>query len=326
MKKVLKSIILSSLILFYSCGDKPVDEPFDPTFSVETPLNLPQAGGQGYTFTVEASADVSWSASASSGNDWLTLVSATGKGNGSVVFNLSANDGTSARSVQVTVTASSDRSSDPIPSQVCVVNQYGSDPVVGIDPIGEVEVPAAANAEYTIAVTSNAAWTASVAINSGATGWISVTPTTNTGTGAGEVILNILENTGDEPRVAVVTVATTIDPTVKQTLTITQRKADEKFAIFIPKYTMSANGRATMNISPYPTGAAQNISVEVFSDASGTTIGFAETLSAGDYLINSITFDANPAIIFFYQHGPTLPGCCRPGDTSAIPPLPLIPG
>jgi len=400
MKNILKLFIAGVLVVFGSCEkDKLEQEPFETSFSVPAQVNKINSAAEGYIISVEASTDVSWNATISAGsdNDWITLESTSGKGNGSVIFNLKANEERNSRSVEVIFTASSDRSSNPIQSQTCVVTQIGTAPAIEIYPDNMVSIPTTADPDYTIVVTSNVEWTASLEITSGSEGWISITSPAGTSvTGEGVVKLNILENTSVEDRVAVVTIVSTENPTLKKTLTITQPgiipsivtspagtvailanadnaytvivtsniewqpsveitpddeadwititspsaaftgngniilniKANNStamrtaqlyikstafptdnnlnrtltisqinagaiFTIFIPNYTDLPSGSATMNISPYPSGTAQDIAVEVTSDASGATIEFATMLTAGNYIINSITSNAN---------------------------------
>ena len=297
MKRISKLFVLGGLILLWSCGsDDPVED-YEPVFSVPADVSKTNAAGDNYTIAVTASDDVTWSATVPSGNGWITIATASGKGNGNAVFSLQANENPGEREVNVTFAASSDRSSKAIPSQVCVVKQLGATPAIEIDPAGEKTVPATADAGYIIDVTANVAWSASVAITSGPESWISVTAPVSPVTGIGEVKLNILENTAvGETRVATVTVASTADPSLKKTLTITQSGAAPSFAIFLPDYTALTTGTATMNISPYPAGTAKNLTVQVTSDESGATVEYTEALTAGDYLVNSFTYGANPAI------------------------------
>ena len=402
MKNMLKLFIVCGLALLYSCnGNQPEQELFEPSFSIPAQVNKINSEGEGYTIPVEASDDVSWSASlpTESGNEWISLVSASGKGKGSAVFNLKANEGRSSRSVEITFMASSDRSANPIPPQKCVVNQIGTDPAIEIYPNEAETVPITANPDYTIIVTANVEWTASLQITSGTEGWISLTAPENPVTGAGEVKLHILENTGVESRLAVVTVVSTENPALMQTLTITQSgiipslvispagtqsisdKADNAFAvavtsniewqasieiapgdeagwiavaspaeaftgngsiildikandgeaartavlhvkstafptdntlnktltvtqinagasffIFIADYTVLTTGSATMSVSPYPLGEAQDVAVDVTSDESGATIDFSTVLSPGRYMVNSLSYDAGSTL------------------------------
>jgi len=402
MKNILKLLILCSLVLAYSCKDNDNGkEPFESSFSVTDRVNKINTPGEGYSIPVEASNDVSWTANlpAGSENDWITLVTPSGKGNGSVIFNLKANEDLEKRSIEVIFTASSDRSSTSIPAQKCVVTQIGTAPDIELYPADSASVIFTANPEYTIAVTANVEWTASIAIVSGPDGWISMTSPATPVTGEGEIKLNVLENPGEVSRVAVVTVVSTTDPNLKRTfiltqqgstplieispsgtdaihatadnaytvqvtsnlewvasieinpadeagwatitsptgpstgsgtisldikannstairtailhisstlypsdnklnktLTITQIYAGARYTIFIANYTALATGTATMNISPYPSGTAQDITVDVTSDASGASIVFPQELPAGYYMINSLTYGSNPAV------------------------------
>lgn len=403
MKRILKSLILGSLVLFSSCdNDNLGQEPYEPSFSVPAQVNKINSAADGYIISVEASNDVSWSATVpnGNGNDWITLVSASGKGSGAVLFNLTANEGRNSRSIEVAFTASSDRLPNAIPPQKCIVTQIGTDPAIEIYPADTTTVPTAADPEYTITVTANVEWTTSLEITSGTEGWISLTDPSGTPvTGEGAIKLNILENTGVESRVAVVTVASTENPALKKTLTITQpgiipsiaispagtasipagangaytvevtsniewqvsvkiASGDEDgwiavvspvdaftgngkitinikansgaaartavlhvtstafptnssldrtltitqinagalFRIFIADYTALTTGPATMNFSPYPSGAAQDMHVEVTSDASGAAVEFGQILPAGNYIVNSITSEAGQVV------------------------------
>ncbi|MFA7492799.1 MAG: BACON domain-containing carbohydrate-binding protein [Proteiniphilum sp.] len=403
MKRILKSFILCGLILFSSCDkEKPEQELYESLFSVPTQLNKINSAADGYTIPVEASDDISWSTSIPSGNDndWITLMSMSGKGKGEAIFNLKANEGRNSRSIEVIFTASSDRSSNSIPPQKCVINQIGTDPTIMIDPTDIVTIPSTADPNYIITVTSNVEWIASLQINSGTEGWISITgPTGNPVTGMGEVKINILENSSIESREAVISITSTEIPGLKKTLTITQSgiiptieisptgtevisanandsymitvtsniewlpsieivsgdepdwisiispigtftgsgsitlniKANNDVAtrtatlhvksvdfptdnnliktltitqinagamstIFISDYFTLTTGEAVMNISPYPSGTAQNLVVDVTSDISGATIEFIPSLSTGNYLVNSLTYNGNPSI------------------------------
>ena len=394
--------MIGGLVLFCSCGkDTTVQESFEPSFSAPARVNKINAAGNGYVISIEASDDVSWNATvpSGSGNDWITLVSASGKGAGAMVFNLKANEERESRSINVTIAASSDRSPNFVPSQVCIINQIGTAPSIELYPADRVTVPTDANPGYAIAVTANVAWTASVEITSGPEGWISITSPGTPVSGEGEVKLDILENTVETPRVAIVTVVSTENPDLRKTLTITQSgiipsivispagtasitaaadngyevtvlsnieweasiviaagdedgwitvatpegaftgngsiilriKANNseaartavlyvksiahpednnlnktlsitqinsgaKFIIAIPGYTVLTEGSATMNISPYPSGTPQDVQAEVTSDESGAIINFTDILPAGNYMLNSLAYDANPTV------------------------------
>lgn len=226
MKRILKSFILCGLVLLSACDkENPEQELFEPLFSVPAQINKINTAADGYTIPVEASDDISWSATIPSenDNDWITLVSKSGKGNGSTIFNLKANEGRSSRSVEVTFTATSDRSTNSTPPQKCIVTQIGTDPSILIDPVGMITIPSTADPNYIISITSNVEWMASVQITSGAEGWVSITDPMETPiTGMGKAKLNILENNSIEPRTAVISITSTENPGLKKTLTITQ--------------------------------------------------------------------------------------------------------
>ena len=384
--------MLGGALLAFACSKSKTggEEPAAPQFSVPAGINKTNTSGDGYTIPVTASDGVSWSASVPAGNDWITLSTASGKGNGAVTFSLTANDNSDKRTVDVTFTATATGAT--IPSQVCTVTQIGTAPAIEISPSGTANVPIDANAAYTIAVTANVEWTASLQIASGPAGWISLTSPTAPVTGAGNVTLNILANTSETARTATVTVVSTTDPSLTQTLTITQAgiipsividptgtaslpatadnaytvtvtsniewlvsidiaptdaadwvsvvsptaattgngtvtlsiaanntmgprtatvhvsstahptdatlnktlvitqiNSGATFTIAIPGYTALTTGAATMSISPYPSGSAlPGVPGQVTSDASGASISFSQTLSAGNYLVNSI--------------------------------------
>jgi hypothetical protein len=219
MKTMLKSLLIVSLTMFAACGnDNDEPETYETLFSVPEQVNKINTAAEGYTLAVEATADVSWAASVPA-NDWITLTTASGKGAGSVVFSLTANEGHAPRSVEITFTASSDRpKAADIPAQKCTVRQIGTDPSIEIVPVDAVTVPTEADPRFVIAVTANVEW---MAIITGNDGWLNpISPVSNTG--PAELVLNILENKGLEARVATVTVVSVADHSLKKTLVITQ--------------------------------------------------------------------------------------------------------
>lgn len=402
MKRILKSLILYGLVLLSACDkENPEQELFEPLFSVPAQINKINTAADSYIIPVEASDDITWLATipSESDNDWITLVSKNGKGNGSIIFNLKANEGKNSRSIEITFTATSNRSTNSIPPQKCIVNQIGTAPSILINPVGMVTIPSTADPNYIISVTSNVEWIASVQITSGAEGWISIAEPGTPVTGMGVVKLDILESNSIEPREAVISITSTENPELAKTLTITQSpiipsivispigakvissNANDNYTItvtaniewlpsieidsgdetewisitspessltgngniilnikenkeaairtatlhvksvdsptnnnlnktltitqinagamsviFIPDYPTLTTGEAIMNISPYPSGTAQNIAVEVTSNDSGATIEFIPILSAGNYLINSVTYNGSPAV------------------------------
>ena len=223
MNKFLKSFILCGLALMYSCGKEKVNEaPFEPSFFVPAQINKINTAGNNYTISVEATDDVSWEATVQAGNDWITLVSSSGKGDGAVVFNLKANENEEPRSLSVRFTASSDRSAAPIPSLVCVITQIGSGPAIEIYPYNEATVSSLSHSDYTITVTANVEWTASIEYIEGPEDWIEITSTLPV-TGEGELLLDIMLNPDGEAREAVVSIVSTdANLALIQTITIIQ--------------------------------------------------------------------------------------------------------
>src|SRR5690554_1353383 len=246
MKRILKSLIACGLVLFSSCDKEKIEQELhESLFSVPAQLNKINSAADGYTLPVEASDDVSWSASIPSGNDndWITLVSMNGTGNGSVVFNLEANEERNSRSIEVTFTASSNESSNPIPPRKCIINQIGTAPSILIDPVGMVTIPSTSNPDYSISVTSNVEWIASVQIISGTGEWISITDPAGTPvTGEGEVMLDISESNSTEPREAIISITSTENPELAKTLTITQSG-------IVPSIVISPSGTAVIPAS-----------------------------------------------------------------------------
>jgi hypothetical protein len=117
--------------------------------------------------------------------------------------------------------------------------------------------------------------------------------------GNGNIILDIKANDGETRRTAVLHIKSTAFPTddnLNKTLVIIQINASAVFSISIADYTALTTGTAMMNISPYPSGSAQDLEVEVTSDASGAVITFIEALPGGNYKVNSLTYEANPAV------------------------------
>ena len=304
MKTILKSLILCSIALFYSC-EETAKESCRSNFFVPNKIDMPKEAGNDMIVAIAASADVSWNVTLpSETGNWITFSTMSGKGNGIITFNLLVNNDPKMRSVALTVTASSDCSSESIPPQECLITQLGVDPVLEITPDNAVNVPATASANYVVAVTSNVAWSASVEITSGNAGWLSVAAPTAPFTGIGEVKLNITANNeAERERVAVLHVKSIDYPELNKTLTITQRSLNAPYSIVIPGYATLTTGTATMSVSPYPSGTAQNINVNVVTDASGATVNFTDRLTVGKYLVNSIGSANLGALIIIDEDG-----------------------
>jgi Putative binding domain, N-terminal/Viral BACON domain len=171
-------------------------------YSISAPSqNLPAPGGMG---TVNVSAGVGCTWTASSGAPWITITSgASGTGNGPVAFNVAANTG-AARTAMLTIAG-----------QAFIVTQDGvAAPPPCMYSIAPASQNAGANASTgTVTVTAGAgcAWTAT-----SNAAWLSVTSGA-TGTGNGSVGYSVAANTG-AARAGTITIA-------GQTFTVTQDAA-----------------------------------------------------------------------------------------------------
>ncbi len=149
------------------------------------------------SFTAEAvngrelgvTADVSWTAASSA--TWLTMETSSGTGNGTIVYDVAANIGTSARTATITVTGGGI-------TRTFTATQSGSDPLLELAASSQSFTAAAATGEE-LEVTANVSWTA----ESGAA-WLTVK--TASGNGNGTITYDVAANPGTTERTGAITV------------------------------------------------------------------------------------------------------------------------
>ncbi|MDR1667805.1 MAG: hypothetical protein LBS03_08985 [Bacteroidales bacterium] len=223
MKKIIHLFIAAGLTVLTACDrdNEAPEETYEPFFEVPETVHKNNTAGQGYGISVTASDDVSWSASVPPSDTWITLVSASGKGNGQAVFHLTANTGFTERQATVTFTATSDKvSTATFEHVVCLVRQIGQAPAIIIMPSGTQQLSSDAVANYTIDVVSNVEWT--VQVENDANGWITVVSPATSMTGDGQAKLNIAENLLRNAHSGKISIVSTEDAELKQELTIEQ--------------------------------------------------------------------------------------------------------
>ncbi len=173
-----------------------------------TPTSFSFGAGAALGQNITVTASVDWTAASDS--VWITFNgSPSGSGNGTVVFNVAANGGTSPRSGNIT-----------IDGQVCAISQDGAAAFVNISPLAQ-NVTAAGSANLSINVTANTVWTA-VASDT----WITITGG-NAGSGNGVVSYSVAANSAGTPRSGNITVS-------GQVCTITQDAAVAPFTNISP--------------------------------------------------------------------------------------------
>ena len=232
--KLISAVLLvCAASLAWSCSDDDTgDDTFIPTFTLpEQPVIKNNYASQNNTITVVASHDVSWTAAKTDEQaDWLTITSASGKGNGNIVFTLTEKDTPGRRSTTIAVTGTSERDSRTLSGTV-TVEQMGSEPTIVMEPVGSVSLPWTGAEAYTVQIVSNVNWRAELTVVSGGEGWIAKTAPAADVEGDGAVVLSVSENESTESRQAKLTVVYVDDPTVKAELTINQQKQGERHRI-----------------------------------------------------------------------------------------------
>ena len=156
---------------------------------------------------VAVTASVSWTAKSSA--SWLEVKTASGKGNGKIVYNVKANTGSGSRTGKITVTGGGK-------TATFTVTQSGTGSTTSeILTLGATSrsFTAAAASSKELAVTANVGWTA----KSSATSWLVVK--TASGSGNGKVVYNVAANTGSSGRSATITVS---GGGLTRTFTVTQ--------------------------------------------------------------------------------------------------------
>ena len=174
---------------------------------VEAELEL---GASDRRFTADAAsskelgvtANVSWMAV--SGASWLTVKTASGSGNGKIVYNVAANAGTGPREGTITVSGCG-------LTRVFTVTQDGFAAVLDLSAESRSFGADAANSKE-LGVTANVAWTAKSSVS-----WLTVK--TAGGSGNGKIVYNVGANTGKVARTGTIAVS---GGGLARTFTVTQ--------------------------------------------------------------------------------------------------------
>ena len=191
------------------------DNVFRLEFTAENPVTL-TLGANERSFTADAAnskelavtANVSWTVKSSA--SWLVVKTASGSGNGKIVYNVAANTGTTSRTAKITVTGGGI-------TRTFTVTQSGKSSGGGTTAaltLGASERSFTADAANSkeLAVTANVSWT----VKSSAS-WLVVK--TASGSGNGKIVYNVAANTGTTSRTAKITVT---GGGITRTFTVTQ--------------------------------------------------------------------------------------------------------
>jgi hypothetical protein len=137
--------------LFTGCEDKDEEPQVTPSLVV-SPKTIPgvAAGGD---YTIQVVANVAWTASVTAGSDFITLVSASGTGDGSFTVALAEFNNGESRTGTITVTGEG-------LTETVTVNQSGSLWSLVVDPTEFTDLAASPATILTVTVTANVPWTA----------------------------------------------------------------------------------------------------------------------------------------------------------------------
>ena len=166
----------------------------DPSLSLGSALRTFAASG-GTSKELKVTGNVSWTAKSSA--SWLTVKKGSGKGGGTVVYDVAKNTGTAERAAAITVTGGG-------LARTFLVRQNGTGGSSGASPTltlssSERRFTADAANSKDLAVTANVSWTAKSSAS-----WLTVK--TASGSGNGKSVYNVAANSG-AARTAAITVA-----------------------------------------------------------------------------------------------------------------------
>lgn len=289
-------LALASGLLFAGCDDAG-DDAVSKFNVLSERVNQDAAARENIIVMVEASSDVTWSASVPETDaSWLKLVKTGGTGIGRVIFSLEANASIETRTTTLTVTGTTRDGRHPIGSSSVVVAQLGAAPSILIEPAGSVSLPADAVGAYAVAVTANLAWKAEVSILSGGEGWIKVTAPDATVAGSGEAVLSIAANETENAREAVLRIVHAADAELFAELAILQMRAPARYDLTIEGMDGTLPlGAATLLIAP---AEGENLTrtgnVAVLDG--NTSISYDEPLPEGEYTLVSVTPEGAGAV------------------------------
>jgi hypothetical protein len=211
------------------------------------------------SFTVTG--NTGWTAT--SNQSWCTVSPASGTGNGSVTFSLTANTTNAERTASIAIKSGNE-------TQTVSISQQGANASFSVSQNAFSLSSTAGNNSLTVTGTGN--WTA-VSNQS----WCTVSPAS--GTGSGTVNIATAANTTNAPRTATITVTA---GTNTQTVTVTQQSSNATFAISQNSFHInSAANIKTFNItcnSAWTVASNQSWCTVVPASGSGNgTVSFTAT-------------------------------------------------
>lgn len=287
LKNIVFTITTMAAVLLGGCKPDEDVAPSSCKLFVET-LEKTCEASTGNTITVEATADVSWTASVAESCDWLVFTKATGTGSGKAIFSVKENTVPVLREASVVFTATSSSNSSFAFNGTVLVKQSGAEAYISVVPADELRLTYEACAASEITVTSNVEWNASVEILSGDAGWLTVTAPKTAVTGNGTVTISATENSTETMRQAKLIITAT-DNSKEVVLPVNQQRFPAQYYITIAgmsDYLPEGDGKVAFVSASKTTS---NIDASVYYQDGATVINYQEPLAAGDYVIENVT-------------------------------------
>ena len=158
------------------------------------------------------------------------MKTASGKGNGKIVYNVGANKGSALRTAKITVTGGG-------LTRTFTVTQSGKSATLTLG-AGSRTFTASAENSKELAVTANVSWTAKSSAS-----WLAVK--TTSGSGNGKIVYNVAENTGETVRTGTITVS---GGGLTRTFTVTQCDSDTQLELEESGRSFTAEGVSSMKL------------------------------------------------------------------------------
>lgn len=252
----------------------------------EITVNKPAFSAKDYIINLKASATVAWKAVLAENLSWITLDVAQGKGDGKIAFSLEENDGISARTAKVVVSAVSETTSFAA-EKIIYITQIGTAPVILISPSGRHTV-LSSEQDIEVEVTSNVKWKASLEIDGD---WAEIT---DGAAGDGQGVTRIHVSETDVARSFVLHYTSDEYPEAFAELAVSQ----------ILSYTIRIDGEKTglgestgiMKLISESGDKDIDARVEMSESSPVTEIKFDEQLPAGEYQVVSYTPEAGSVV------------------------------
>ena len=232
-----------------------------------------QSGNTTFTVSNAGFGTLTWSASVTSGNTWLSASTSKASGGGTILAQFSANPTGAARIGKLTVTAPGALNN---PIEVTVTQAANTTPVLSVSPTNRVLGADAAITSFDIANAGfgTLTWDATIDVNSS---WISFVNKLN-GSGAATVELVVAQNLTTEARIGTITVTASGAANSPQVVTIEQAAAQSPALEVQPR---SKSVGATAGSTTYAISNA----------GSGTLTWSADVFSGGDWIAVSAKAD-----------------------------------